>query len=375
MTHPKRKLGSVFQRKQDGRWAAAVTLPDGKRVTRYVHRDHPNPERGVHELLATLIVEAGTQAGILSAGATVSEWLDQHLVRINRGRAAATVRDRKYLARSITTTLGRIRLDKLTAAQVQAWIDQLPGAHRGRLKALQLLRSALNEAMALGHLTRNVALPVTIERQPARKAGTSWTVEQAQTFLVANEKSGQYLLWKLGLQTGARIGELLALRVGDYTPERGSLRIERTVTLGAGAGTRREIGKTKTEAGTRTFPLPQDARRTVEAMIERGERLAAKAGPAWQEQGWLFPSEVGTMYGYDNARRAWRQAIARAGVPVIRTHDMRVTFISLALKRGVKPEVVARMVGHSSPLITLRIYRQVFDDEIEEAGEMVANLV
>ncbi len=81
------------------------------------------------------------------------------------------------------------------------------------------------------------------------------------------------------------------------------------------------------------------------------------------------------MYGYDNARRAWRQAIARAGVPVIRTHDMRVTFISLALKRGVKPEVVARMVGHSSPLITLRIYRQVFDDEIEEAGEMVANLV
>lgn len=60
---------------------------------------------------------------------------------------------------------------------------------------------------------------------------------------------------------------------------------------------------------------------------------------------------------------------------MVRPHDLRHTFISLALRRGVKPEVVARMVGYSSPLITLRIYRQVFEGEFDEAREMLSGLV
>ena len=40
---PKRRLGTVFQRKQDGRWAASVTV-QGRRVTRYV-----KPEGSVKE--------------------------------------------------------------------------------------------------------------------------------------------------------------------------------------------------------------------------------------------------------------------------------------------------------------------------------------
>ena len=62
-------------------------------------------------------------------------------------------------------------------------------------------------------------------------------------------------------------------------------------------------------------------------------------------------------------------------MPRIRTHDLRVTFISLALRRGVKPEVVAKMVGHTSPLITLRIYRHIYEDELDTARELIADLV
>ena len=294
--------------------------------------------------------------------------------RHNVGKAQSTITDRKYLARYICAGgMGRLRLDKLTPARVQAWADSLTYSHRTNSKALQLLRSALDEAMALGHVSRNVALPVKLARQPARKAGTSWTQDQAQQFLAANEGTGHYLLWRLGLQTGMRIGELLALRVEHWDESAGVLKVRGTVTAAAGRSVRQAVGKPKTAAAVRDIPLPEDARDTVRAMLARREVLAAGAG--WRDEGWLFPSSVGTVIPYDNARRAWKEALGRADVPPIRTHDMRVTFVSLALKRGVKPEVVARIVGHASPLITLRIYRQVFDDELWDAADAIAGLI
>lgn len=383
----KRALGSISRRK-DGRWEVKVSLPSGKRSTRYVSPSVPNGEKAAHALLARMLAEVERYSGIVPASTTLGDWLELYLERANKGRAAGTIRDRKYLARKITAGLGKVRLSKFTPARVQAWADELEGSHRTRVKTLQLLRSALDEAVSLEHIQRNPASATRLERQAARQVGESWTQEQAQWFLRANEGSAQYNLWKLGLQTGARIGELLGLKVSDYNPQTGNLRIERTVKVAhEGSGKRFTTGAPKTPGSVRTFKLPPDAQLTVQAQLAHVAALRARAGEHWAAEGWLFPSEVGTLIPPDNARRAWRWALQRTdkwlaaqgveapGFPHIRTHDMRVTFISLALRRGVKPEVVAKMVGHSSPLITLRIYRKVFAEELDEAREMVANLV
>lgn len=385
----KRALGSVFQRSQDGRWVVRVTLPDGKRVTRYA-KDKADAERQLATLLTTPDLAP-------AAPYTVATWLDEYLKRANVGRAPSTILDRKHLGVKIKANLGTVRLDKLTPARVQAFVDTLEGAHRTRLKSVQLLRSALNEAVALGHLTRNPALPVKLPRQPMRKAGVSWTQDQARLFLEVNADAPKILLFRLGLQTGARIGELLALRVEDYDAKQRTLRIERTVSTAEGKGKKGEasykIGPTKTEAGARSFPLSPDAVQTIQAMLARRAALKVEAGPAWQDGGWLFPNEVGGLVLYRLAHRTWAASLRRVQAhvaaeharqggegevpqfPMIRTHDLRVTFISLALRRGVKPEVVARMVGHSSPLITLRIYRQVFQDELDETRDMLAGMI
>lgn len=389
----KRKLGSVYHRKAKGLWSAAVSLPDGRRVERYVERDHPDPERGAHELLAKLITELGA-GDLLPAGElTVAEWMERYLQRANRGKAFATIRDREYTTRHITAGLGKVRLDRLTPARIQHWIDRSDLNHTTLLKTVSFLRSALRDAVALGHLTRNPADVVRTPRQVHVMKGVAWTPEQARQFLAANEDTGYILLWRLGLQTGARIGELLGLKVSDFDSRKAMLRIERTVKVGPEVNGKPTIitGPPKTVNATRSFRLPPDAVATIEAQLARVARLKKEAGPFWQEGGWLFPSEVGTLIRPDNARHAWREAIHRAQeleletakregrkpdlLPVIRTHDLRHTFISLALRRGVKPEVVSRMVGHSSPLITMRIYRQVFEEELDEAGEMIAELI
>lgn len=386
MKSGRRALGSVFQRSEDDRWVVRVTLPTGKRLTRYAPIGAGRAD--AEQLLATLLTSPDLAP---PAPYTVESWLTEHLTRANRGRAGSTIRDRKYLAVGINRTLGRVRLDKLTSAQVQAWADALTGSTRTRMKSVQLLRGALNEAVALGHIPRNPALPIRMDKQPWKPVGRAWTQDEARLFLQINEGTAQVNLWRLGLQTGARIGELLALRIEDYDRARGTLRIERTVKAAVSNYNRVEVGPPKTDRSRRVIHLPPDARQTVEAQLTRVQAL--RGAKEWQaEEGWLFPSEVGTLLSYRNTHRAWGWALDRVQAhlnrehvhhvraapvpqfPRLRMHDMRDTFISLACRRGVKPEVVSRIVGHTSPTITLRVYRQVYDDEFTEARDQLGNL-
>lgn len=373
-TRQRRRRGSISQR-PDGRWQVRLTRRDGRRITEYVAAETPDGERRAEEVLARLIHEE-LDSQTMPSKMTLTSWLPRYLERANRGKAAATMRNRQRYADSITAGLGRYRLEQLTPRQCQAWADDLTGSHSERSKKVQLLRAALNEAVALDYLSRNPALTVKLERQDSRrKVAAAWTPEQVRAFLEANEGTSWVNLWHLALLTGARIGELLALQVNDYDPKKGTLSIERTQKRAAGPATRKTVGQPKTPAARRKVPLTPEAQAVVEAQLVNREALKWSADDTWIEEGWLFCTGLGTFIAYDNARRAFALAQQRADVPKIRTHDLRVTFISLALRKGAKPEVIAKIVGHSSPSITLNIYRQVYEDEMQETREILAGLI
>ena len=308
----------------------------------------------------------------------MSDYLAVYLSRVNRGKAAATILDRRYLAGYICEGMGTVRLDRLTPERIQRWLDGWKRSHRGKIKAHQLLRSALQDAVDRGELPRNPAAAAHVERKAHVQKGRALTAAQVRVLLWYSRNTAQINLWTLALQTGARIGELLALEMGDYDPAARTLRIEHGLRLASpDGGKRAEVGPGKTVNARRTFRLPADAVPTLERQMQRVAALRAQAGQDWAGGSLLFPSEAGTHLAYRNVVRAWARAYSLIlgppviAVPVITLHDLRRTFITLALSRGVKPEVVARMVGHSSPLITLRIYRDIYDTELEEAAEKI----
>ena len=62
-------------------------------------------------------------------------------------------------------------------------------------------------------------------------------------------------------------------------------------------------------------------------------------------------------------RIRWAEVRAvRAGVPLIRFHDLRHTAATLLLKEGIPVKVVSESLGHSDVAITLRIYAHVLPD-------------
>jgi integrase len=58
-------------------------------------------------------------------------------------------------------------------------------------------------------------------------------------------------------------------------------------------------------------------------------------------------------------------AVKRATVQKITPHDLRQTCASIAISSGVNVLALARMLGHSDPSVTLRVYADLFDTDLD----------
>jgi integrase len=66
--------------------------------------------------------------------------------------------------------------------------------------------------------------------------------------------------------------------------------------------------------------------------------------------------------------KAIRKAASMHGVTV---HSFRRTYAYLLKTQGIHVTTAQRLMGHSDPMMTLKIYTSVLDDEIDTAGEML----
>lgn len=57
--------------------------------------------------------------------------------------------------------------------------------------------------------------------------------------------------------------------------------------------------------------------------------------------------------------RTWRKICKEAGLPDLRFHDLRKTFASVLAQNGVSTAVTQRLLEHSSPILTNKVYTNV----------------
>jgi len=70
----------------------------------------------------------------------------------------------------------------------------------------------------------------------------------------------------------------------------------------------------------------------------------------------------------------WNRVRERAGLAGVRLHDLRHTYASQAVMKGVPLPVVARLLGHRNVRMTMR-YAHVGDRDVMEAAERVGAAV
>lgn len=184
-----------------------------------------------------------------------------------------------------------------------------------------------------------------------RRRRPVWGADDARRFVASVAGDPLEALYILMLTTALRQGELLALEWSDIDVAHGTLAVQRTLVEvdSVFGGT----DSPKSAAGYRSVALPPLA---LAALVRhRARRLAA--GLAAHPR--VFTNRDGGPLYRTNVRRAFAAAIARAGVPAIRFHDVRHTSATLMLAQGAPVKVVQERLGHSTSKITLDTYAHV----------------
>ena len=254
---------------------------------------------------------------------------------------------RKRMDSALDTQLlpafGTLPLDRIDRAAVHLWFDcysrTAPG---GANRTLDVLRQILNHAIACGHISANPTRGVI--RNPRRKLTRFLSraeVDRLHQALDVHRGRGsgrqQAEIIRLLLLTGCRKGELVRLRWSDVDDD--MLRLS--------------DGKT----GPRSVFLNAHA----QAILARQPRTGSA---------YVFPSLIDSSRPRSMELSLWAKVCRQAGLESVRLHDLRHSFASHAVMRGVPLPVVSRLLGHAHPRMTFR-YAHVSDQETEAAAERI----
>ena len=84
----------------------------------------------------------------------------------------------------------------------------------------------------------------------------------------------------------------------------------------------------------------------------------------------LFPTSTGAVQRNRSARIACFDAAATAaGQKGLAPHELRHSAASRAVAAAASVEAVQRMLGHASAAMTLDVYADLFDDELDEVAD------
>lgn len=190
-------------------------------------------------------------------------------------------------------------------------------------------------------------------------------MDEARAFLAHTVDDRLAFAWALLLARGLRRGEVCGLRWSDVDLDAGTLRVVRTRVV---VDDKAVDSAPKTRAGVRPIPLDAHLVKLLRAHKARQATEKLAAGEAYEDAGHLVADELGHPIHPDTLSAWLDDKIADAGLRRIRLHDLRHTAASLMLADGVPVKVVAEILGHSSPTITLSIYAHVLPGMAEEAG-------
>ncbi|WNJ99922.1 tyrosine-type recombinase/integrase [Thalassospiraceae bacterium LMO-JJ14] len=140
--------------------------------------------------------------------------------------------------------------------------------------------------------------------------------------------------------TGMRRGEILSLKWADIDFRKGELIV------------RGEVSKT---AQSRVIPMNDQLREVMNKWRSQSELVSE----------YVFPGPDGGRM--DKLRNSWNSLRKRAGLKNFRFHDLRADFASRLVNGGVSLPIAQRLLGHSSPVITMKFYTAVSDDSLRNA--------
>ena len=259
------------------------------------------------------------------------EWFDECMRRMKIEMRPSTIYNYEKMVRKWVHPHWQEReLQTITRYDVHQLIFETSASivtANSRKTLLKMIKRLFAMAVENGSLDRNPCLGIQVRAPEVEQKVL--TTSEAETFLREARLAQHrfYPIWALALMTGMRSGELFALRWSDIDLDSRIIRVCRQWTSTGG------IGPTKTQR-SRVVPISDDLEPFLkELRLKRGSEES------------VLPQLVEWERG--EQARVTKDFCLAIGLTPIKFHDLRATFITNLLARGVSLARVMSMVGHT----------------------------
>ncbi|MHB1173269.1 MAG: tyrosine-type recombinase/integrase [Lacisediminihabitans sp.] len=227
-------------------------------------------------------------------------------------------------------------------------------------KIVNVLSGSLQMAVKDGRLAANPAHGINLPK--VSKASKRYLSHQQVRELAdavdglgrgiyLGQQNGYGLLVRVLAYCGLRWGEASGLRVEDIDFVRGQLEVQHTVVKIDGI----QLDGVPKDYESRSIPVPPSILDELKILVE-GKKAGSPAFAA-ARGGWLR----GRVF-----RHGWlNEAAEQVAVKRLAPHELRHTAASLAISAGANVKAVQRMLGHASAAVTLDVYSDLFDSDLD----------
>lgn len=309
---------------------------------------------------------------------TLGELLDRWFAANEPDWAATTVRNtRSIVDRHLNPGLGHIRLRELTTVMIDDFCASLrvDGAveggplSAGTVQRIHgVLHRALAQAMRWEWIWMNPASSASPPRMEPSDIRPPSPAELGRLLaLVKAHDPLLHLFLVLGATTGARRGQLLALRWGDVDLGHRSLSFQRALVEGPSGPV---LAPTKTRRSHRVA-LDGYTQRLME------ERFMAVSPEARHDESFIFSRHPLALEPWRPnwvTKRfiTWRR---QAGVDHFRLHDLRHFMATQMLGAGVAVPIVSARLAHARASTTLNVYAHAIPGGDAQAAQLISGIV
>jgi integrase len=297
-------------------------------------------------------------------------------------KSPLTMINRRNYAARINAALGKVKVARLTVAQVERFLEDTAaeGLSADMMRRLRsTLRLAIRRAERDGKATRHAAALAELRAAPRRRS-RSMNLEQIRALLGLSLTTWWRAYLTCALMCGLRPGELLGLRWEDVDFKVGVVRVRKCLKALPDPVTGKRqlvLEDLKTERSKRTIRMPRQAAAALLTLRKEQAAARLKVGAAYDARGLaiVFGDGAGAPKWPQDVRRDFQKLCGRAGigsnwVP----REQRHTFVSVLSDSGVDIERIADAVGHVNSTVTKAVYRHQIADEITSAATVMDSI-
>lgn len=373
-------MAGRMREKRPGVWEVSVEAGrdpvTGRR--RQLSRTVRGGKRDAQQMLNRLLSEsdAGAHAGTDASFRDVAlRWL-----RLGAGDLSPTT-VRRYeglLERHIYPSLGDRPAHKIRATELDdlyhGLVNEVGLAPATVRQVHAKIRRALSQAVKWGWIASNPAANTTPPRVKKPDIAPPSVNDVVRLIEAAHETNPAFARFlHVAVTTGARRGELCALRWERVDFERETLVIARSVI---------EVEGGLLEKDTKTHAIRQIAldSRTLDVLAQQREsldELAAQVEVELALSSYVFTHDpAGTVpWTPDYVTKNFQRLRSSLGLERVRLHDLRHFAATSLLAAGVPVRTVAGRLGHANAATTLGVYAHFIEASDRDAAGVIGTLL